>query len=139
MTIGKNDLSASGQIENMISYVLSNGTIKGNLNLSSNYFDLNPFMSNENETAAKTSTKDTSKLQAVAIPDKINFTMNANFKKIIFDNLNLTDVKGTMVIANQRLTMKNVSMNTLGGTIVADGYYHNGRRRNAGYYVQFEY
>ncbi len=53
MTIGKNDLSASGQIENMISYVLSNGTIKGNLNLSSNYFDLNPFMSNENETSSK--------------------------------------------------------------------------------------
>ncbi len=123
MTIGKNDLSASGQIENMISYVLSDGTIKGNLNLSSNYFDLNPFMTNDNEAAAKTSTKDTSKLQAVAIPDKINFTMNANFKKIIFDNLNLTDVKGTMVIANQKLTLKNVSMNTLGGTIVADGYY----------------
>ncbi len=117
MTIGKNDLSASGQIENMISYALSDGTIKGNLNLSSNYFDLNPFMSNENETAKKSGTQDTSKLQAVAIPDKIDFTMNANFKKIIYDNLNLTDVKGTMVIANQKLSMKNVSMNTLGGTI----------------------
>ncbi len=123
MTMGKNDLSASGKIENMISYVLSDGTIKGNLNVSSNYFDLNPFMSGEKGTAAKTASQDTSKLQAVAVPDKINFTMSANFKKIIFDNLNLENVTGTIIIADQKLNLKNVSMNTLGGGINADGFY----------------
>ncbi|MEO8399500.1 MAG: hypothetical protein ABI550_06765, partial [Ignavibacteriaceae bacterium] len=50
MQIGKNELSASGKLDNVISYVLSDGTLIGNLNINSNFFDLNPFMSDETKT-----------------------------------------------------------------------------------------
>ncbi|HVO76238.1 MAG TPA: AsmA-like C-terminal region-containing protein [Ignavibacteriaceae bacterium] len=120
--IGKSDLKAQGDLENMVSYVLSDGTIKGNLSLSSNYFDVNPLMSGDEETTSKS--KDTSKVKATSLPERVNFTLNSNFKKIIYDNLTLTDVKGTIIIADQKAVLKNLSMNTLGGNIVADGFYH---------------
>ncbi len=120
--IGKSDLKAEGQLENMISYVLSEGTIRGSLSLNSNFFDINPLMSGDEETAKKST--DTSKVKATSLPQRVNFTLNSNFKKVIYDNLTLTDVKGVIVIADQKAVLKNLSLNTLGGNIIADGSYH---------------
>jgi hypothetical protein len=120
--IGKSDLRAEGELENMISYVLSDGTIRGNLRLTSNHFDVNPFMTDkEIETTAQA---DTVQVKAASIPSRVNFTLNSDFKTLIYDNLTLNNVKGTIIIADERLTLRNLSMNTLGGNLVADGYYH---------------
>ncbi|MGE5811259.1 MAG: AsmA-like C-terminal region-containing protein, partial [Ignavibacteria bacterium] len=74
------------------------------------------------EETAKKST-DTSKVKAASLPERVNFTLNSNFKKVIYDNLTLTDVKGIIIIADQKAVLKNLSMNTLGGNIIADGSY----------------
>jgi hypothetical protein len=118
--IGKSDLRAEGQLENMISYVLSDGTIRGNLNLTSNYFNVNPFLTDEETQQAAA---DTTQIKAVSVPERINFTMNSNFNTLIYDNLTLNNVKGTIIVADETVTLRNLSMNTLGGNIVADGYY----------------
>jgi hypothetical protein len=120
--IGKSDLRAEGKLENIISYVLSDGTIRGNLTLTSNYFNINPFMTNEETKTAEVN--DTAKIEAVSVPERINFTMSSNFKTLVYDNLTLTDVKGTITIANERVTLNNFNMNTLGGNLTADGFYH---------------
>ncbi len=119
--IGKSDLKAEGQLQDMISYVLSDGTIKGNLLLTSAYFDVNPFLSGEKTNEAA---KDSVRISAVSIPERINFTLNSAFGRLTYDNLTLENVRGTITIAEGRLTLKNLSMNTLGGSIVADGYYN---------------
>jgi hypothetical protein len=120
--IGKSNLRAEGQLENMISYVLSDGTIRGNLVLTSDYFDVNPFLTEEETTA--TASTDTVQIEAASIPERINFTMVSTFKTLLYDNLTLENVKGTVIIADERLTLRNLSMNTLGGSLVADGFYH---------------
>ena len=121
MKIGKNDLEANGGLTNVFSYILSNGTVKGNLSLKSNYFDVNPFMTSEKpEGKADTSQQ---KLEAVELPENVNFTMKADFNKLIYDNLTLQNVKGTIVLANSRLDLNNLMMNLLGGSINTNGYY----------------
>lgn len=121
ITIGKSDLKLAGQLENMMSYVLSDGTIKGNLILSSGFFDANAFLTGEE--SSKTADGESSQLKSVNIPENINFTMNSDFGKLLYDNLTLENVKGIITIANGRVTLKNLSMNTLGGNLIADGYY----------------
>jgi hypothetical protein len=121
MQTGKSDLRAEGQLENMISYILSDGTIRGNLTLTSNHFDVNPFLRGDQTAAAP---EDTAQLRAASIPERINFTMVSDFKTLIYDNLTLNNVRGTIIIADERLTLRNLSMNTLGGNLVADGYYN---------------
>ena len=118
MTLGKSDLNADGDLNNVVSYLLSNGTLNGRLNLSSNYFDVNPFMSKSDEQKS-----DTSKLQAVDLPENINFTANASFNKLIYDNLTMQNVKGTIELKNQRLNLNNLMADLLGGSFTANGYY----------------
>ena len=117
MTLGKNDLSADGDLNNVVSYLLSGGILNGRLNLSSNYFDVNPYMSKSGQKS------DTSKLEPVDLPENISFTANASFKKLIYDNLTMQNVKGTIELKNQRLNLNNLTADLLGGSFTANGYY----------------
>jgi hypothetical protein len=124
LKIGQSDMSFTGSIENMLSYVFSDGTIKGNLNISSKYLDLNPFMAEEDGAEQKQTAKDTSKMQAVELPKNVYFVMNASFNKILFDNLTLENVKGVITLENQILKMNKLEMNTLDGKLTATGSYN---------------
>ena len=44
VNIGKNDITADSRFENYIGYALKGTTLKGSLNIRSNYFNLNDFM-----------------------------------------------------------------------------------------------
>ncbi len=117
MTLGKSDLKANGDLNNVVSYLLSDGKLNGRLNLVSNYFDINPLM-NKNEQKS-----DTSNLKAVDLPENIDFVANASFKKLLYDNLTMDNVKGTIELKDQRLNLNNLSADLLGGSFTANGYY----------------
>ncbi len=119
--IGKNDITASGKLENFIPYFMKDETLKGNLNVSSNYLNLNDFISNE-ETPGTTK-PDSATVSIVEIPRNLDFNMSGNFKQVIFDHLNLTNVVGQLAVKNGKLDMKNLSMNALGGALGVNGYY----------------
>lgn len=123
MTIGSNDISAKGSLSNVISFVLSDAVMSGNLQISSGYFNLNPFMQNDETETVKA--KETSKPEAVELPDNINFTMNASFNKLIYDNLTLEKVNGVIILRDGRLNLQNLKMNLMGGMLTASGYYEN--------------
>ncbi|HBZ00564.1 MAG TPA: hypothetical protein DEO84_04490, partial [candidate division Zixibacteria bacterium] len=112
MTMGKSDLKASGGLDNVFGYVFGKGVLAGNLDINSNYFDLTPFM--EQPSGA---------LAAVELPDRVDFQMLANFGEVILDNMDMTNVKGKLVLHNQVLTMTDLSANFLGGTMVSNGSY----------------
>src|SRR5665647_2638136 len=44
MKIGRNDISATGKLENFVAFALHNKTLKGTLNMQSNYFNVSDFM-----------------------------------------------------------------------------------------------
>ena len=117
MVLGKSDLRANGDLTNVVSYLLSNGILNGRLNLSSNYFDVNPYISKSEQKT------DSSKMQAVDLPDNISFTANAGFNKLIYDNLTMENVKGTIELKDQKLNLTNLTANLLGGSFSATGYY----------------
>ena len=68
MKIGRNDLTASGKLENAVAYALHNKTLKGKLSLKSNYFNASDFMTSDTKPAAAKA--DTSKMQLIRIPKK---------------------------------------------------------------------
>jgi uncharacterized protein involved in outer membrane biogenesis len=119
MKMGKNDLSASGNLTNVLSYLLSDAVLNGTLNISSNYFDINPYLTDSENGEPG----DSAEIKAVTLPERINFSMNSNFNTLLYDNLTLQNVKGTIVMADQRLTLRSLNMNLLGGSLTADGYY----------------
>jgi hypothetical protein len=120
---GKNDIAANGKLENFIPYFLKDGTLKGVLTVSSTYLNLNDFMTDDSSTAST----DSSAIGVIEIPKNLDFTLNGNFKQVIFDKLNMTNVTGQILVKDGRAEMKNVSLAALGGNLNVNGSYDTGK------------
>jgi len=120
--IGKNDIAGNGKLENFIPYFLKNETLKGTLSVSSNYMNLNDFMS-QNTTASS----DTTTFGVIEIPKNLDFVLNGNFKQVLFSNMDMRDVVGQITVSNGKAEMKNLSMNALGGKLNVTGFYDTGK------------
>lgn len=121
--IGKNDISANGRLENFIAYALKGQTLKGQLNIKSNYLNANDFISSETAgTAATDTTSATS--EDIIIPKNIDFTLSAVLNQIVYGKMNITNMVGNMTVRNGILTLNNVSANALGGSAKVNGSYN---------------
>ena len=121
--IGKNDISANGRLENFIAYALKDQTLKGQLNIKSNYLNANDFISSETSGAAVADTASVAS-EDIIIPKNIDFTLNAALNQIVYGKMNITNMVGNMTIKNGILTMNNVSANALGGSAKVSGSYN---------------
>jgi hypothetical protein len=130
--IGKNDIAASGSLQNFIGYVLLDKTIRGNLALTSNYLNVSDFMPTDSlaagsEVPAETETAapaDSTATEMIAIPQNIDFTMSADFKKIIYDNIELDNSKGQLIARNGILSLRNLMTNAFDGSMKINGDYN---------------
>lgn len=111
-TIGKSDLAASGLLENVVGYVFGDQTLKGTLAVSSQYFDLNPWLATEG-----------GEYEAVVLPAGVEFLLQAAFNKVTMENLDLTDVSGSLQLKDQTLSLLGLKINALKGSIAATGSY----------------
>lgn len=120
--IGDNDFRAKGKITNYMGFFLKNEDLSGVVDTYSNNLNLNDFMT-ESGTQTGTSKTDTTVLPTFEVPKGIEFTMNARFEKLTYDKLTMNNVIGQIIIKDQVLWMKNLSMNTLGGQMTVSGSY----------------
>ncbi|MBQ8542173.1 MAG: AsmA family protein [Bacteroidaceae bacterium] len=126
--IGGNDVTVDSRFENYMAYALKDGTLKGTLNVKSNHFNLNDFMT-PTDTAATAPAEDSATADTVAtgvikVPDNIDFRMQAAFREVLLDNMKLKNVNGLLVVKNSKVDMQNLSLNTMGGDVVVNGYYY---------------
>src|SRR5690606_8985158 len=126
--IGNSDAKANGKIENFLQYIFKGELLRGNFNLTSNTLDLNQFMSNsssENTTAQ--AKKDTAKSStgAIAVPGNIDFELKTRVNRVLFQNFIFSHVVGDVIVRDQKVNLSDLQLNTLGGKVVADGYYES--------------
>lgn len=120
LKIGKNDLSATGRLENFIAYALKDQTLKGQLNIKSNYLNANDFISSETAGTEETASSAT---EDIIIPKNIDFVLNAALNQIVYGKMNITNMVGNMTVKNGVLTLNNVGANALGGSCKVSGTY----------------
>ncbi len=119
--IGNSDFRISGRLENFIPYVFNEGTVRGNLLLSSDVLDLNEFLSDEPEQDAVT---DTLSLSVFEIPGNIDFSFASNIEQIYFSKMEINQLKGRIIVRDKKVVMEGVNMEMLGGTIRMSGEYN---------------
>lgn len=117
MTTGKTDLKVNGVLENFLGYAFKDQELRGNFTLKSNQFLVSDFMS-KTETTVNNKTTTT---EAVKIPKLINVTLNASANTVVYDNLNLKDVSGKIVIKDEALSLQNLKTSIFNGLITATG------------------
>jgi len=123
VNIGKNDLTLDSRFENYLGYALKGSTLKGTLNVSSNHLNLNDFMSADTTAAVAEVPADTAAMGVIRVPENIDFQMQAAFRELLFDKMTLTDGKGTLLVRNGTVDMRNLSFNTMGGSVAMNGAY----------------
>ncbi|MEZ4793764.1 MAG: AsmA-like C-terminal region-containing protein [Gelidibacter sp.] len=120
---GQSDFSATGTINNLIGFMLSKKVnLKGNFNLNSNTLALNDFMSEETTSTEKsTSVKASSSAEGLRIPEFLECTVTANANTVIYDNLNLKEVKGNLSIKDQQATLNGLTSKLFDGLLTVSG------------------
>lgn len=113
---GKSDLSVTGTIRNLIGFMLNKNDLQGNFNVSSNTFVLNDFMTTKVDSTTTSMDK-----EAIKIPKFLDCTLNANAKTVVYDNLNLKDVKGAMTIKDQQASIKGLTSSIFDGVLAVTG------------------
>ena len=133
--IGESDFSLNGKIENYIPYVLSDGILKGNLYLNSMNINVNEFMPEEieenesdevaiEEQTSQTITEDSVTTDVFEVPERIDFKLLSSLDKILYDKMEITNLKGIFIIKDEKLIMDNLNMNLLDGKLGIDGEYN---------------
>jgi AsmA-like C-terminal region/AsmA family len=110
-TIGSSDLSASGSLENLLAFVMRGDTLRGSATVTSNRFNLDEWRSGEGD------------LQIIPVPPKIDFGLNATVAELTYDKLKMSNARGRLRVKDQRVTLEDFRMNTLGGEIGVTGFY----------------
>lgn len=127
LKLGESDLSGSGQILNAWNYLFDNQTVSGVVNLRSNYFDLNQFMTDETAAPAAAASSSTPAAPAAAevipVPENMDMTLNANFAQVKYTNLTLNNLDGQVVVKNSAAKLNNCTADLLGGQVGLNGSY----------------
>ncbi len=121
--IGKSDYQISGDFSNYMGYLFSetDTIIKGKMHFYSSKFDVNEWMTEEE--GENTEASDTTTLEAFPVPGNIDFVLDSKLDKVLYDNMEIDDLKGVIIVRDQRVTMQNIKFNTLDGDFDMDGYY----------------
>ncbi|HPJ09805.1 MAG TPA: AsmA-like C-terminal region-containing protein [Flavobacterium sp.] len=116
LTTGKTDMKVNGVLENFLGFMFKDQELKGNFNIMSNQFAVADFMSPEKPATATEKPK-----EAVKVPAFLNCSLTAKANTVLYDNLNMKNVSGKIIIKDQKVTLQNVKSGIFGGQIAADG------------------
>ena len=124
-TSGQTDISATGDIKNLIPWVMAKQDLKGRFTVQSNTFNVNDFMTVESGAETETQQSENSTTQsseeAIKLPDFLDATLDFTAKKVIYDNINLENSKGTISIKDEAANLSNVTSDLFGGTVGLSG------------------
>lgn len=144
LILGESDLKFKGKVENYLPYVFHDQTIKGELSLTGNVLDLNPWLTEETpedtETTAEEANDDEYELEVVVVPANINFVFGTLLNEVRFEHYDMTNFRGEVRVQNQTLSFKELGLNMLGGEIIMDGAYNtqNPKKPNSDFSFQLQ-
>ena len=120
--LGKNDISANGKILNLLGWYFNEENLSGTFNLNSRYMDINSFMT-EKASAEDESEAGTSEISVLEVPENLDFILRTEINKLIYENLDMSDVSGSVIIKDGVATLKTLKMKALDGSLIVNGIY----------------
>ncbi len=122
--IGENDITLDSRFENYMGFVFKGTTLKGQLNVSSRHMNLNDFLGGETTDDTEVQDEEAAPLEdVIRVPENINFRMQTNFQEVLFNKMKFNDFNGLLIVKDGKIDMQNLSLNTMGGSVVVNGAY----------------
>jgi len=121
---GSSDLAINGNLDNFYGFIFKDEVLKGNFILNSNNLKVADFITESEVTETETSKETSAETEtstSLKIPAFLDVTLTATAKKVVYDNLNLTNVSGQLLIHDEMVDLKNLKSDIFGGNIGFDG------------------
>jgi len=109
--LGSSDVQATGWIDNLLGFVLRGEELRGSATVGSRHFDLDEWRS------------DDPALEVIPVPPALDLTLDATVDRLTYGGLEMSDARGTVHVKDQRVTLDDFTMNTLGGHVGVTGFY----------------
>ncbi len=126
--LGSSPFSVVGAFDNYLGYaLLPDQQLTGNMTFRSPRFNVNEWMVEEEADAPQPEAAEapTEEVEMVAfeVPKGIDFVFDTKIDRVIYDNLNLDNMTGRVIMRNEQIKFENLRFNTLGGSMRVDGSY----------------
>lgn len=122
-SLGQSDFKLKGRVENYLSYVLKDGTLRGVLEHNSSLINTNQLMQLASTDTSAVS-EDTTSFELVVVPKNLNFTLKSNIEELIYDKLVMKDVNGSIRIIDGKIVLDGLRSNMLNGAMLVSGEYN---------------
>ena len=120
-TIGKSDFKTDGIVTNYMGFVMGNKEVlKGNVNFTSTFMDLNEFMTETEETT----TSDSASYGVIQLPPNVDFILHSNIKKVHLMDYTMTNATGDITVKDGVANLKDIKFDMLGGGFAVSGTYN---------------
>lgn len=116
---GESDINATGTIRNLIGFLMQKNKLQGDFKVISNVFAVKDFMVAQDKTAKENKT--TSNKESLKIPEFLDCNITADVNTVIYDNLNLKEVKGSLAIKNQQAILNGLTSKLFDGLLAITG------------------
>lgn len=142
MKIGSSDMNLKGSVTNYLEYIFSNGDLKGDFQLNSNFLNLNELMAIQVETEVKNTeyaggkhkskqegesieSPEEEEVLAFDIPKRMDLRFTSQVKRAVIDRLTITEINGLITVKDKRLNLNGLKMQMLDGQLELTGSYKN--------------
>jgi hypothetical protein len=113
---GDSDIDIKGDLNNFYGFLFKDEVLKGDFTLNSNQLKVSDFMAASEET-----TNEETSQEVLKIPAFLDCTFRATAKKVVYDNINLSNVSGNLVVKNEAIDLQGLNMNAFGGLVKLNG------------------
>lgn len=117
------NFTATGEVNNLLAYALRNDALNGRLALKADNINLDKWMATGTTEATPAKPADTAAAVPFAVPNNLDFTIQAQADKVHYDKVDLTALSGNLLISDQTVTMKDIKGNALQGSMEINGTY----------------
>lgn len=122
---GQSDMLLQGKLEDYILYAMGDHSLNGSFTGSSKVLNVNQLIGESEEADAdqELTGGDTLALTTFMVPQNINIMIDARFDKVYYDNLELDNVNGKVIIRDEKVSLQNIQGDMLDGTFGLSGSY----------------
>ncbi|WP_420602739.1 AsmA-like C-terminal region-containing protein [Flagellimonas sp.] len=118
---GNTDFNSTGTLTNLLGFMFNNENVEGHFELTSNIFALDDFMVEESGEETEGEGTSSEGGERIKIPSFLDCTIDAKAGSVLYDNLNLKNVEGTLIVKDETATVKNLKSDLFGGTLGVNG------------------
>jgi len=116
------NFNGGGQVNNLLSYLLSGKPLNADLSVNADKVNLNDWIGVA-DTSSKTVAKTATSPAPFVVPANLDIALTTKIGNLKYDNVDIQNLSGSLQIADEAVKLTNINGNALDGTIKINGSY----------------